>query len=83
MRDPIPHPEFGAGIDAWEAWVNEVLPYRADAFDGPAELRLITRLPDRKIAAVAAEQWFRRQSREAPARRVPQQRTFDGEHWQR
>ncbi len=84
MTTPFPPtPAFGAGVEAWVAWIDEALPLHAEKFSGPQELRLLTRIGDRPIAALAAEQWFRRQSREALARRIPQQQTFDGEHWQR
>jgi hypothetical protein len=65
-----PHPPFGVGDDAWQAWVDLELPYLGDAFDAPRELRLVARIPDRRIAAVAAEQYFRQQERDRKQRSV-------------
>jgi hypothetical protein len=81
-----PHPEFGAGVEAWRAWVDQAFPYRAKQFSGPFELRMLTTIPDRDIAALAAEQWFRRQAKEPNRRQQtvePTQLGFDGETWGR
>ena len=79
-------PPIGAGLEEWVAWVDIALPFRAEHFDGPRDLGLITRIRDRKIAAVAAEQYYRRQAKDNIGRQMPSepiQQAFDGESWER
>jgi hypothetical protein len=66
MRD---HPAFGAGLDAWQRWIDEVAPLGGQADPGlPAPLQGLTRNPLRELAAVAAENWFRTLERDRQRR---------------
>jgi hypothetical protein len=58
-------PAFGAGVQAWQDWVDVVAPLHGQPDrELPEQLRSLTRNPLRDVAAVAAENWYRTQERD-------------------
>jgi hypothetical protein len=84
-NEKIPPPAIGSPSQAWVDWVNACYPYRQREFYGPRELYpLLSDMPDRELAALAAEQWFRASAKQrAVAPRVPAQPKLDlGKDWE-
>jgi hypothetical protein len=84
--DDAPLPAANADIEQWVLWVDCHVPYRGMA-DGeaPGELRVLTRYPDRVMAALFARLWFSMKSRSSVHRprppQEPQQAALYGESW--
>lgn len=65
---PAP-PAIGASLKDWSDWLDHVAPYGGPAhLELPRDLRLLTGVGPREIAALAAENWYRAQARDARGR---------------